>query len=84
MEIECFPRLSREQQKTLPKGCVPPLVEGTYSVDAKHPEGIVYVFMGYCDWENTFDNCLKELILTIFHEALHILVPEISDYIPYA
>lgn len=84
MEVECFPRLSKKQQKTLPKNYVPPPIEGTYSIDDKHPEGVIYVYVGYCDWEKKFDYCLKEFILTVFHEAMHIMFPEMSDYIPYA
>lgn len=42
------------------------------------------MYVGYCDWEKNFDNCLKEFILTIFHEAMHIMFPELEDYIPYA
>ncbi|MEM3700875.1 MAG: hypothetical protein QXL57_08460 [Candidatus Bathyarchaeia archaeon] len=84
MEVKCFPKLSQEQQKVLPKNYCPPPIEGTYSIDDKHPEGAIYVYVGYCDWEKNFDYCLKEFILTIFHEAMHIIVPEIEDYIPYA
>jgi len=84
MEIECFRRLSKEQQRVLPKGYVPPPIEGMYSVDNEHPEGVIYVYVGYCDWERNFDHCLKEFILTIFHEAMHILFPELEDHIPYA
>ena len=84
MEVECFPRLSKEQEKDLPEDYVPPLIEGMYSVDDEHPEGIICVYVGYCDWERNFDNCLKEFILTIFHEALHIMLPDLEDYVPYA
>jgi hypothetical protein len=84
MEVECLPRLSRKQQKVLPKSYVPPPIEGTYSIDDKHPEGVIYVYVGYCDWENAFEYCLKEFILTIFHEAMHIMLPEIENSIPYA
>ena len=84
MEIECFPRLSEEQQKNLPEDYTPPLIEGMYSVSDEHPEGIICVYVGYCDWEKNFDNCLKEFILTIFHEAMHIMFPELDDYVPYA
>ncbi len=55
-----------------------------YSVDEKHRGGIIYVYVGCCNWEKNFDYCLKEFILTIFHEAMHIMLPEIEDYIPYA
>ncbi|MEM3703736.1 MAG: hypothetical protein QXX79_04905 [Candidatus Bathyarchaeia archaeon] len=82
MEIECFPRLSKEQQKVLPKDYVPTPIEGMYSINDKHPEGIIYIYVGYCDWEKNFDNCLKEFILTIFYEAMHVMFPEIGDYIP--
>jgi len=84
VEVECFPRLSKEQQKVLPKDYVPPPIEGMYSINDKHPEGAIYIYVGYCDWEKNFDYCLKEFILTIFHEAMHVMFPEIGDYIPYA
>lgn len=84
MEIECFPRLLEEQQKNLPNGYTPPLVEGMYSVTDEHPEGIIRLYVGYCDWEKNFNSCLIEFILTIFHEAMHIIFPELEDYIPYA
>jgi len=84
MEIECFPKLSKKQQKILPKDYVLPPIEGTYSINNKHPEGIIYIYVGYCDWEKNFNHCLKEFILTIFHETLHILCPEIENHIPYA
>ena len=83
MEIVCFPRLSEEQQKNLPRDYTPPLIEGMYAVNDEHPEGIIYVYVGYCDWEKNFVDCLKELILTIFHEAMHIIFPDLGDYIPY-
>ena len=44
----------------------------------------MYVYVGYCDWEKDFDHCLKEFILTIFHEAMHVILPEIENSIPYA
>ncbi|MGB9756246.1 MAG: hypothetical protein ACPLVJ_00480 [Candidatus Bathyarchaeales archaeon] len=84
MEVECFPRLSKPQQKVLPKNYCPPPIEGRYSIDEEHPEGVIYVYVGYCDWEKNLDYCLKEFILTIFHEVMHFMVPEIEDYIPYA
>ena len=84
MEIECFPRLSKEQERNLPNDYIPPLVEGMYSIDDEHPEGIIYIYVGYCDWEKNFDICLNEFILTIFHEALHIILPELENHIPYA
>ena len=60
MEVECFPKLSKEQQKVLPKNYCPPPIEGTYSINDEHPEGVIYVYVGYCDWEKNFDYCLKE------------------------
>src|SRR3972149_6771780 len=84
MEIICLPKLSKEQQKNLPKDYAPPLIEGTYAIDSKHPEGIIYVYVGYCDWEIDFDKCLKEFILTIFHETMHVLFPELEEHVPYA
>ena len=61
MEIECFPRFSEEQQKNLPNGYTPPLVEGMYTVNDEYPESIIYLYVGYCDWEENFSNCLTEL-----------------------
>jgi hypothetical protein len=84
VEVKCFPKLSKLQQKVLPKNYCPPPIEGMYSIDDKHPEGVIYVYVGYCDWEKNFEYCLKEFILAIFHEVMHIMVPEIGDYIPYA
>ena len=84
MEIVCYPRLSKEQEKKLPKDYVPPLIEGTYLIDDQHPEGIIFIYVGYCDWERNFDRCLKEFILTVFHETMHVLLPEMGDYVPYA
>jgi len=68
----------------LPKDYVFPLIEETYFVDDEHPDGIIFIYVGYCDWEQKFDECLKEFILTIFHEILHILFPELEEYVPYA
>lgn len=84
MDFECFPRLSKEQQRKLPKGYVPPPIEGTYSINAEHPDGIICIYVGYCDWEQRFEFCLKEFILTVFHEAMHVMFPELEKYIPYA
>ena len=84
MEIRCYPRLSREQTKNLPKDYVFPLIEGTYLVDDEHPDGIIFIYVGYCDWEGKFDRCLKEFILTVFHETMHVLFPELEGRISYA
>jgi hypothetical protein len=67
----------------VPKDYVPPLVEGMYRLDKKHPEGVVFVYVGYCDWEKNFDKCLREFVLTVFHEVMHILFPKLGDHIPF-
>ncbi|RJS92598.1 hypothetical protein CW705_02530 [Candidatus Bathyarchaeota archaeon] len=82
MEIRCYPRLSKEQIERLPKNYVPPLIEGTYLVDDEHPNGIIFIYVGYCDWEGNFDRCLKEFILTVFHETM--FYSRIEDHIPQA
>ena len=84
MEIRCYPRLSKGQIEKLPKNYVSPLIEGTYLVDDEHPNGIIFIYVGYCDWKGNFDRCLKEFILTVFHETMHILFPELEDHIPQA
>ena len=84
MEIKCLPRLSTEQQKGLPEDYKFPLIEGMYWINDEHPEGIIYIYVGYCAWESNFGSCLREFILTIFHEAMHIMFPELADHVPYA
>jgi len=84
MEIKCVPKLSPEQEKNLPKDYVRPLVEGMCIIDDEHPEGLIIVYVGYCDWERDFDHCVKEFVLTVFHETMHVLFPDIDDYVPYA
>lgn len=84
MEIRCYPRLSREQIKNLSKDYVFPPIEGTYLVDDEHPDGIIFIYVGYCDWEGKFGRCLKEFILTVFHETMHVLFPKLENRIPYA
>lgn len=84
MEIRCYPSLSKGQIKNLPKDYVFPLIEGTYLVDDEHPDGIIFIYVGYCDWEDEFGKCLKEFILTVFHETMHVLFPELENCIPYA
>lgn len=84
MEIICYLGLSKEQRRNLPEDYIPPPIEGMYSVSDEHPEGIVYLYVGCCDWEKNFDYCLKEFILTIFHETMHIVLPELEEHIPCA
>ena len=74
MEIECFPALSKDQIGKLPKDYAFTPVEGTYLLDDKHPNGVIFTYVGHCDWEHDFENCLREFILTVFHEAMY-LVP---------
>jgi hypothetical protein len=46
VDVECFAKLSREQQRGLPRDYVRPPVEGMYSIDGEHPEGIIYIYVG--------------------------------------
>jgi hypothetical protein len=84
MEIICLPRLSQEQEANLPEGYVRPPVEGMCVTDGGHAEALVFIYVGYCDWETDFEYCVKEFTLTVFHELMHVLVPGIDDYVPYA
>lgn len=84
MEIVLLPSLSKAQKRRLPKDYVVPAIEGMYDVDKMHPNGVIFIYVGNCDWENSFEYCLKEFVLTIFHEVMHVLCPNISDYVPYA
>lgn len=68
----------------LPNDYVPPKIEGMYLVNDEHPYGIIFIYVGNCDWKTNFDTCLKEFVLTVFHETMHILCLEISAYIPFA
>jgi len=83
VDIECFTRLSREQRRDLPGDYVPPPVEGMFSIDDEHPEGIIYIYVGYCDWVSNFEFCVREFVLTVFHEAMHVMFPELEEHIPY-
>jgi hypothetical protein len=79
MEIQCYTRLSEEQEKKLPKGYVAPPVEGTYLVDDKHPDGVIFIYVGYCNWKDNYEECLRDFVLTVFHETLHVLLPELEN-----
>lgn len=68
----------------MPEDYVRPPIEGMYDIDKAHPEGLVTIYVGYCDWEKNFDFCLKEFVLTVFHEVMHVLCPDMEDYVPYA
>jgi hypothetical protein len=57
---------------------------GMVKTDDTHPNGIVFIYVGTCDWENSFEYCVKEFVLTVFHEIMHILCPDIDEYVPYA
>lgn len=84
MEIVCLPSLSKEQEAQLPRDYVAPLIEGMYDIDEVHPDGIIFIYVGGCAWQNNFEHCLKEFDLTVFHEVMHVLCPDIGDYVPYA
>lgn len=84
MEVVCLPRLSKEQERDLPEDYVRPLIEGMYDIENAHPEGLVTIYVGYCDWEKNFELCLKEFVLTVFHEVMHVLCTDMEDYVPYA
>jgi len=79
MEIQCYPRLSKEQIDNLPKDYVRPPIEGTYRVDDEYPDGVIFIYVGYCDWEHDFNKCLREFVLTVFHEIMHVLFPELES-----
>jgi len=68
----------------LPQDYVRPPVEGMCIIDDEHPEGLIMTYVGYCDWERDFSHCLKEFVLTAFHETMHVLFPGMDDYVPYA
>jgi hypothetical protein len=80
----CLPSLSKEQKEHLPKDYIAPPIEGKCKVDGAHPDGIIFVYVGACNWENNFEHCLKEFILTVFHEVMHVLCSDIDEYVPYA
>jgi hypothetical protein len=84
LEIVCLPNLSREQKEHLPKDYVAPPIEGMAKLDDAHPDGIIFIYVGTCDWESSFEYCLKEFVLTVFHEVMHILCPDIDEFVPYA
>ena len=84
VDIVCLPRLSKKQEARLPEDYVAPPVEGMYDVDEKHPDGIIFIYVGACDWEKNFEYCLREFVLTVFHEVMHVTCPDVGDYVPYA
>jgi len=84
MEIQCLPRLSREQVQNLPDNYVSTGIEGTYLIDDEHLNGVIFIYVGYCNWDQEFEKCLREFVLTVFHEIMHILLPELENGIPYA
>ncbi len=84
MEIVCFPSLSKRQKAQLPRDYAAPPIEGMYEFNEAHPDGIIFIYVGGCDWQTDFEHCLKEFVLTVFHETVHILCPDIGDYVPYA
>jgi hypothetical protein len=44
----------------------------------------IIIYVGTCAWENSFEYCLKEFVLTVFHELMHVLCPDIDEFVPYA
>jgi hypothetical protein len=74
----CLPALSREQKEHLPKDYVAPPMEGMVQHDT------IIIYVGTCAWENSFEYCLKEFVLTVFHELMHVLCPDIDEFVPYA
>lgn len=62
----------------LPKDYIAPPMEGMVDHD------IIFVYVGTCDWNKSFEFCLKEFILTVFHEIMHVLCPDIDDFVPFA
>ncbi|MCJ7422670.1 hypothetical protein MUP01_00155 [Candidatus Bathyarchaeota archaeon] len=84
LEIVCLPSLSKEKKEHLPKDYAAPPVEGMAELDDEHPDGAIFIYVGNCDWEDSFEYCLKEFVLAVFHEVMHVLCPDIEDYVPYA
>lgn len=76
-----FQRNSRE---ICPRDYVRPPVEGMYLIDDEHPEGVIHIYVGYCDWVDNFEFCVREFVLTVFHEAMHVMFPELEEHIPHA
>ena len=84
MEVVCLPSLTKEQKAQLPEDYVAPPIEGMYEIDEAHPDGIIFIYLEGCDWQNRFEQCLKEFVLAVFHEVMHVLCPDMSDHVPYA
>lgn len=84
MDVVCLPRLSKEQEAELPEDYVAPPIEGMYDINDEYPEGVIFVYVYRCDWERNFEYCLREFVLTVFHEVMHVLCPDMGDYVPYA
>ncbi len=84
MEIVCVPNLSEKQKEHLPKDYAAPPMEGMFKADGAHPDGVIFIYVGTCDWESDFEYCLRQFVLTVFHEVMHALCPDIDEYVPYA
>jgi hypothetical protein len=84
LEIVCLPALSREQKEHLPKDYIAPQIEGMVKLDDTQPNGTIFIYVGTCDWESNFEYCVKEFALTVFHEVMHVLCPDIDRFVPYA
>ena len=91
LEIVILPDLSEAQKKHYCKvrrdyAYVPPSpIQGMYDLNKKHPDGIIYLYIGNCDWEHNFDFCLRRFTLVVFHEVMHALLgSDMDEYVPYA
>ncbi len=88
LEIVILPDMSEAQKKHVYKvrpNWVPPPIEGMYDIDKKHPDGIIHIYVGNCDWKNNFDYCLRRFTLVVFHEVMHVLLgSDMDEYVPYA
>jgi hypothetical protein len=85
--MRALPDLLEAQKRRLHKvrkDYVAPPIEGMYDISSKCPEGIIRIYVGHCCWEEDFEYCLKEFVLTVFHEIMHVLCSDISEYVPYA
>ena len=80
----CLLSLSKVQKEHLPKDYVAPPIEGMFEIDDAHPDGVIFIYVGTCGWESDFEYCLKQLVLTVFHETMHVLCPDMGEYVPYA
>jgi hypothetical protein len=88
LEIVILPDMSGAQKKHVYKvrpDWIPPPIEGMYAINKKHPDGIIHIYVGNCDWADNFDFCLRKFTLVVFHEVVHVLLgSDMDEYVPYA